>query len=76
MISLIPIRVNSIALKYIISAKPPRMDRHADNTFQEVCVPVCTGTSKGDKLLKMPTDLISDGVIFQNFLEGMPYKTM
>ena len=30
------------------------------------------GTSKDDKLLKMPSDSISDGVIFQNFLGGMP----
>ena len=42
--------------------------------FKKFCILVCTGISKGDKLLKIPTDLISDGVIFQNFLEGMPYK--
>ena len=35
-------------------------------------VPVSTGTSKVDKLLKMPSDSISEGVIFQNFLGGMP----
>ena len=31
-----------------------------------------TGTSKVDKLLKMPSDSISEGVIFQNFMGGMP----
>ena len=31
-----------------------------------------TGRSKVDKLLKMPSDSISEGVIFQNFLGGMP----
>ena len=30
-----------------------------------------TGTSKVDKLLKMPSNSISEGVIFQNFLGGM-----
>ena len=35
-------------------------------------VPVSTGTSKVDKLLKMPPDSISEGVIFQNFPGGMP----
>ena len=35
-------------------------------------VSVSTGISKVDKLLKMPSDSISEGVIFQNFLEGMP----
>ena len=33
-------------------------------------IPVSTGTSKVDKLLKMPSDSISEGVIFQNFLGG------
>ena len=36
------------------------------------CVRVSTGASKGDKLLKMPSDSISDGIIFQSFLGGMP----
>ena len=40
--------------------------------FKKFCVPVSTGTTKGDKLLKIPSDLISDGVIFQTFLGGMP----
>ena len=40
--------------------------------FKKFCVPVSTGTSKVDKLLKMPSDSISEGIIFQNFLEGMP----
>ena len=40
--------------------------------FKKFCVPVSTGTSKVDKLLKMPSDSISEGVIFQNFLGGMP----
>ena len=31
-----------------------------------------TGTSKGDKLLKTPSDSISYSVIFQNFPGGMP----
>ena len=31
-----------------------------------------TGTSMVDKLLKMPSDSISEGVIIQNFLVGMP----
>ena len=35
-------------------------------------VPVSTGTSKIDKLLKMHSDSISEGVIFQNFLGDMP----
>ena len=35
-------------------------------------VPVSTGTSKVDKLLKMPSDSISEGVIFQNFLGACP----
>ena len=40
--------------------------------FKEFSVPVSTGTSKVDKLLKMPPDSISKGVIFQNFPGGMP----
>ena len=39
--------------------------------FKMFSVPVSTGTSKIDKLLKLPLDSIS-GVIFQNFLGGMP----
>ena len=38
--------------------------------FKKFSVPVPTGTSKVDKLLKMPSDSISEGVIFQNFLGG------
>ena len=42
--------------------------------FKKFCVPVrvSTGTSKVDKLLKIPPDSISEGVIFQNFSGGMP----
>ena len=40
--------------------------------FKKFCVPVSTGTSKVDKLPKMSSDSISEGVIFQNFLGGMP----
>ena len=40
--------------------------------FKTFSVPVSTGTSKVDKLLKMPSDSISESVIFQNFLGGMP----
>ena len=40
--------------------------------FKKFCVPVSTGTSKVDKLLKMNSDSISEGVIFQNFLGDMP----
>ena len=40
--------------------------------FKKFCVPVSTGTSKVDKLLKMLPDSISEGVIFQNFPGGMP----
>ena len=36
--------------------------------FKKFCVPVSTGTSKVDELLKMPSDSISEGVIFQNLL--------
>ena len=43
------------------------MDRHVDNTFKKLYVPVhmFTGTSKVDKLLKMPSDSISEGAIFK-----------
>ena len=40
--------------------------------YKTFSVPVSTGTSKVDKLLKMPSGSISEGVIFQNFLGGMP----
>ena len=47
------------------------MDRHADNSY--ICIlrifvylHVSTGTSKVDKLLRMPSESISEGVIFQN----------
>ena len=38
--------------------------------FKKFCVPVFTGALKGDQLLKMPSDSISESVIFQNFLGG------
>ena len=41
-------------------------------TFKKFCVPVFTGALKGDQSLKMPSDSISESVIFQNFLGGMP----
>ena len=37
--------------------------------FKKFCVPVSTGTSKVDKLLKMPPDSISEA---QNFPGSMP----
>ena len=40
--------------------------------FKKFCVFVSTGTSEGDKLLKLPSDSISDGIIFQNFLGDIP----
>ena len=40
--------------------------------FKKFCVSVSTGTSKVDKLLKMPPNSILEGVIFQNFPRGMP----
>ena len=40
--------------------------------FKKLCVPVSTGTSKVDKLLKMSQDSISEGAIFQNFLGAYP----
>ena len=39
--------------------------------FKKFSVPVSTGTSKVDKVLKMPSNSISKGIIFQNFLGGM-----
>ena len=39
------------------------------NTFP---VPVSAGTSKVDKSLKIPSDSISEGIIFQNFLGDIP----
>ena len=47
------------------------LDRKAD-ILKKFCVPVSTGTSKGNKLLKLPSDSISDGVIFQNIMRAMP----
>ena len=41
------------------------MDRHADIHFKKFCIPVSTGASKVDKILKMPPDSISEGVIFK-----------
>ena len=35
--------------------------------FKKFSVPLSTGTSKVDKILKIPSDSISEGVIFQNF---------
>ena len=32
----------------------PSMDRHAEIHFKKFCIPVSTGTSKVDKLLKCP----------------------
>ena len=40
--------------------------------FKKFCVPVSTGTSKVDKLLKMPSGSISEGAIFQTFLGPDP----
>ena len=40
--------------------------------FRKFSVPVSTGTSKVDKLPKLPSNSISEGVIFQNFPEDMP----
>ena len=40
--------------------------------FKKFSVPVSTGTPKVDKLLKMPSNSISEGVVFQIFLRGMP----
>ena len=44
----------------------------SNSHFKKFCVPVSTETLKVDKLLKMPSDSISEGVIFQNFLGGIP----
>ena len=38
--------------------------------FKMFYVPVSAGISNIDKLLKMPSDSISEGIIFQNFLRG------
>ena len=40
--------------------------------FKTFSVPVSAETSKVDKSLKIPSDSISEGVIFQTFLAGMP----
>ena len=40
--------------------------------FEKFSVPMSTGTSKVYKLLKMPPDSISEGVIFQNFPGACP----
>ena len=40
--------------------------------FKKFCVPVSIVTSEVDKLLKMPLDSISEGVIFQNFPGACP----
>ena len=41
--------------------------------FKKLSAPVSTGTSKVDKLLKLPSDSISEGkIFFQNFLGDMP----
>ena len=45
--------------------------RHAGNS-NVLYIPVSTGALKGDKSLKMSSDSISESVIFQNFLGGMP----
>ena len=53
----------------------PSMDRHTYNTivhFKKFSVLASAGTSKVDKLLKMPPDSISEGVLFQHFPRGMP----
>ena len=44
----------------------------AFSDFKEFSVLVSTGTSKVDKLLKMPSDSITEGVIFQIFLGECP----
>ena len=43
--------------------------------FKKFCVPVSTGISKVDKILKVSPDSISEGVIFQNFPEGNAPQT-
>ena len=40
--------------------------------FKKFSLPVSTGILKVHKLLKMPSDSIPEGVIFQIFLGGMP----
>ena len=39
-------------------------------TFEKFCIPMSTEALKGDQSLKMPSDSISEDVIFQNFLGG------
>ena len=49
--------------------------KHAGNSYilrSSVCLPVSTGALKGDQSLKMPSDSISESVIFQNFLGACP----
>ena len=41
------------------------------NIFQLLCN-VLSWSSRDNKPLKMPSDSISEGLIFQNFLGGMP----
>ena len=49
----------------------PSMDIGMQIIHLKFFVPVSTGTSKVDKLLKMPpADSISEGIIFQDFLWG------
>ena len=50
----------------------PSMDIGMQIIHFKFSVPVSIGTSKVDKLLKMASDSISEGVIFQDFLGGMP----
>ena len=40
--------------------------------FKKFYLPVSTGTSKGNNLLNIPSDSISDSVIFQNFMGPCP----
>ena len=40
--------------------------------YKKFSVPVSTGLYKIDKLLNIPSDSLSEGVIFQNFLGSMP----
>ena len=51
------------------------INMHAGNSYLHIkkfCVPVSIGASKGDQSLKMPSDSISESVIFQNFLGVCP----
>ena len=43
--------------------------------FKKFSLPVSIGTLKVHKLLKMPSDSISEGVIFQIFLGGGGHAT-